>query len=259
MKRALWCDIQKAKIPQEVVSERYDIVFWGSDCCERLIPTFSELRSVYHQAMDLGLQMGLKTPVISEFVLNDYCELVRQIIEANMKIFITVNDWGLLNYLTEHRQDCVTVIIGRFLTRQKTDPLTEHIRAQIPEEVYKHFCTPTLLNQFFVDYAYHNDIHFFEIDNVKSTIDLPVLMHPYEIMLSYPYVMTALTRYCPYYQINEPYLRIRMCSAECRNNCLSISSCVQGEYCYKENAIAYINSVLPDNIPISILLDEEGR
>jgi hypothetical protein len=260
MKNAKWIEVNSENgIDEITISAGYDIIFIGDDYCDRLIIENKTLEKIYLLTQKNGVSLGIKTPVISESIISRFCLMIDYIIERKMNVFITVNDWGLLSYILSKSYDGIEIITGRFLVRQKTDRFTISLRNAIPENVYQHFCTPTLLNQAFFKFAKEHGLKIFEIENVPNEILLPEINDSYLIMLTYPYVCTALTRYCPYYEYKNNCLKISDCNFECRNNKIRLSANVHGDYEYISNALVYENRELQLKTDIYILLDEAER
>lgn len=260
MKNAKWFDVNSENLLDEItLSAGYDIIFIGNDYCDRFIIENNTLEEVYLVTQKKGVSLGIKTPAISESIISRFCLMINYIIERKMNVFITVNDWGLLLYILSKSYDGIEIVMGRFLVRQKTDRFTISLRNIIPEKVYQHFCTPTLINQSFFKFAKEHGLKIFEIENVSNEILLPELNDEYLIMLTYPYVCTALTRYCPYYEHKNNYLKISDCNFECRNNKIRLSVDMHGDYEYIDNALVYENRELQLKEYIYILLDETER
>lgn len=260
MIKAKWFSINNITgIQKACISREYDIIFLGDDYCDRLLLNEESVEEVYSLLCNYNVSLGIKTPVISENNVDKYCTFIDKLGKLHNKIYVTVNDWGLLYYIMEKDFSNLEIIIGRFLTRQKVDRLTSQLEGKIPSIVYSHFCTPTLLNEAFIKYATSKNIHIFELENVPNNVILPKLENEYDIMVSFPYVCTALTRYCPYYQNENDYLKISVCNKECLDEKLSLQAKVHGDYKYISNALVYENDSISKDLNISILVDESER
>ena len=242
----------------KIPTSNYEAIFIGDDFCDRLLVSNHIIEAIYSLVQINKMKLGIKTPVISEEFIAKYCNMIDFIVENNMSVMVTVNDWGLLSYIFDKSYKGIEIIIGRFLVRQKTDRFTSSLKGSIPEAVYQHYCSPTLLNDYFLRFAKEKNIRIFEIENVPNEICFPQNDASYLIMLTYPYVCTALTRYCPYYQHNS-FLSISECATECRNNRISLVADIHGEYKYISNALVYENTNINDDSNIYMLLDENER
>lgn len=259
MKKAKWIDAYHSNDNMDKIpTSDYEVIFIGDDYCDRLLVSNHTIKEIYSFVQINKMKLGIKTPVISEEFIAKYCKMIDYIVDNKMSVIMTVNDWGLLSYICDKSYKGIEIIIGRFLVRQKTDRFTSYLRGFVPEAVYQHYCSPTLLNDYFLNFAKEKSIRIFEVENVPNEICFPQNDDSYLIMLTYPYVCTALTRYCPYYQHNS-ILSISECNTECRNNRISLVADIHGEYKYISNALVYENFNINVNSIIYMLLDENER
>lgn len=240
------------------------MIYIGNDFCERLILDYQDIYNIYDLAIKRNLKIGLKTPFITESYIESYCRLIERIAHDKLKISITINDYGFLNYIYKNELDMeMEFTIGRLLCRQKTDNVTSHLIDGLPEQTYQHFCTPVAIGNGYNDIIKKYNITHIEIENTFQEINLPDVFEHISIILLYPYVNVASTRLCPYFlEHNEKYLFVQSCSKECNNKKLFVSDAVQGDYVYINNALSYINKEIAFdkfNFKVDILLDESWR
>lgn len=244
------------------LSEDITIVSIGNDFCERLIVKDADFVSFYELTRKRNLQLRLKTPFITESYIDDYCKLMEKISEDEMEIDITINDYGLLDYIQQNGlcQKC-SFTLGRLLTRQKTDNLTGQLKDKVKDDTYSHFCTPVAQGAGYDQLYSKYRITHMEVENVEHEIILSKEPSGVKFVLLYPYVSVASTRLCPY-AIKDRDLKLSNCSKRCRQERYSVQDDIQGRFVYINNTIAYKNDVINRREiegKFDILLDETWR
>lgn len=118
MDYAIWCDWRR---PPEGFQQPVDRIYFGHETCEHLLPSPSEaIAFLDHLAVDPATNITLVTPFLSPNGLQRALDLIHSLTGRLARLEVVCSDWGLLYALHCHCQ--VTVVMGRLLTAQVTDP-----------------------------------------------------------------------------------------------------------------------------------------
>lgn len=195
------------------VTNEHSRIYFGSEFCEKLIPSERDILTVADFARKKHLSLTFLTPFVTDEgigTLKRLCEVLK-----DKDVEIVINDWGVLHFLIE-RQWKGVLCLGRLLSRQKRSPEIQRIFSKIPlkaQDCFRQIPVDASFNKsFLAEYG----ITRIELDNVVQGMLRP---HPtLPGSLHYPYAYVATTRFCQTaFMITESdYSRfIPVCSKEC--------------------------------------------
>lgn len=190
-------------------------VYIGNDFCTCLFPNDVLLNKLLNQAYNENLDITVCYPVIiqrnlpkiknSLNIINDFCQA------KDIKIELTINDYGMLLILQEENLTGITPVLGRLLNKRKKDP---RIKYRMSYDIYKE-----KLGQNNITSTHY--LKFLESYNLKR-----VEFETCEFLNEVP--EGAHTLHFPFYQISTA------------SNCLLYSNC-------KNNTVA--KQELPEECP----------
>lgn len=243
-------------------------IYFGSDFCDRLVPEILQFEDTYKKVKELGLNITFTTPFLTVDGLNKICILIDSFIKNDFDIEIVINDFGLLrflkskNYLENTR---IKPVLGRLLSRQKTDIMTKHLKDKVLPDVYEHFCTPVAASIIYYNLLKEYNIDRIEVENVPNEIMInDKIRDKIAFSLVYPWVSVSSTRLCPtsMYFGDRSNLSVQKCKKECLNNYFSLADEIYGKFYCKGNTLFYKNEVLPagiDTLGINRIVNESHR
>lgn len=215
MEYAIWCDWRQ---PPEDFNQLVGRIYFGHETCEHLLPSRPEAIT-FLDRLAVGPDTGitLVTPFLSPNELQRTLDLIHSLAERLGHLEVVCSDWGLVYAL--HSHSMVTVVLGRLLTAQVTDPrLTRLVSGGCPEPPPKTIlhvdgtvcvlksAQPTVPLQIhyqgcWVDRAEaiallsHYGVQRCELNNTAQGIDLGSSDLRYTLHL--PHVLVSVMRTCP--------------------------------------------------------------
>lgn len=191
-----------------VFKEKIDRIYFADSFCQNLIPAKKELEKIYKTAKDNGIQFTMNTPYATDAGIKQLLDNIETIYKYEESFEITFNDWGVF-YEVKKRFPKIKQILGRLLTKQRTDPNSyaiitnsQKISAdkgitikKIPEELFRHFQSSVINDAVFQKYLTGNNIDRVEIEYLAWDMELSL---PENIKASvyYPYAHITTTRNC---------------------------------------------------------------
>jgi hypothetical protein len=201
------------KIDQlDQVTKEYTRIYFGSEFCEKLIPTEKDLLAVLQFVSEHGLAFTFLTP----FVTDDGIEKIKRLFDVIEKeAEIVINDWGVLYFFVQKQWKGV-LSLGRLLSRQKRSPEIQRIFHKIPLRAQDCFRQIGADASFYKSFLSEYGITRIELDNVVQGMLRP---HPaLPGSLHYPYAYVAATRFCQtaFMITKSDFTRsVPVCSKEC--------------------------------------------
>lgn len=232
---------------------KFSRLYFGSEFCERLIPTTKELEKVINFCKKNKINLTFMTPIITDDpYIENFKKIFKVINDSNLeKKEVIFNDWGVFRLLKKFSN--LDLVLGRFLTKQKKDP------SFIEDLFNKNFLnldneTQDIIKKSTIDttellkkFLKKNDILRAEFDNVYQGINID---SDIKKTLYYPFVPVCLTRLCKAhsYVTKKPYIRGKNeCMKECKYTSYTYS--INNVHMFlKGNVQFYCNNHLPKNI-----------
>jgi hypothetical protein len=129
MEQALWYDWRVGDRPLP----RADRIYYGHETCERLLPSRRRAQAF---AASLAQRPGSRLTLVTPFLTDDGLRRVLALIDILLtrlgELEVVCSDWGLVHELSRERT--VTLVLGRLLTAQVTDPRIPRLLEQSPSE-----------------------------------------------------------------------------------------------------------------------------
>ncbi len=232
----------------ERVTVDYTRIYFGSELCERLLPSPDETIRIYHFAANNNIDFTLVTPWISELEFYRLTKLLhvleKEEILQNMEI--VVNDWGVLWYINEHIDPRPGLCLGRLLNKQCSDPRLTWFRKS--GEIPSHHRCATADNTTVLNHLTKMGISRLEFNNPLQGLERESV---FPASLYYPYTIISVSRLCPVasWIHSQPYRSLGSCARECLDTVFHLRlKGYRDKLIYRGCGQLLCNSVLPDNL-----------
>lgn len=246
---------EKAKIISSVskigLCSKFERIYFGDEFCQYKIPSLKDLN--YLKRNSNGKKISLVFPYISEYYFHKIEKLLKFIC-ANNAIFdeIVFNDWGFFYYIRKN-YPALKLVMGRLLTKQKTDPFAKDIITnmqkpgalkqkvfipkKVPKETLEYFGSIPVNSQIFHKFMIENNIVRIESDNLNWDMNVN-LRKKIKISVYFPYVKISTTRYCG--QLN---MLKNNCIRQCEKSAVTLKKYrTKFNYIIKGNAVFFKNA-----------------
>lgn len=229
-------------------------IYLGSEFCEKKLFTLKDLKNIVSKNTEQ------KITLVFPYLTQPYLDKIKKMLDfvnKNNNIFceIVFNDWGLF-YCIRKNYPNIKLVLGRLLTKQKTDPVAYDIvyskqtvsssqnnifiPKQISQETKEYFAQTLINSKIFQKFMISNNIIRVELDNVnwKMYIKLPKKIRA---SVYYPYVKITTTRHCNFLNMFDK------CKKQCEIQQIKLNKYrVDYNYIIRGNSINYKNINIPD-------------
>ncbi len=227
-------------------------IYFGDEFCQNKMPSVKDLRVLLKNGRG---KVTLVFPYITQSRFKDAAAALK-FARENCSVFdeIVFNDWGMFFYIRENYPGA-KLVLGRLLTKQKTDPFAEEIIANRQKAVFKNnvfvpkkvsssaaeYFGETFINsEIFHGFMSDNNIVRVELDNLAWNMKVR-LPSGVKASLYYPYVKISTTRFCGYLNMSE-----KDCAKRCLREEIKLAKYrTSYDYVVKANAVFYKNRKLP--------------
>lgn len=197
-------------------------IYFGDPFCQNLITKKEELTYEYNKIKNLGKKFILNTPFVSDSGIKNFLNNIELLSKIDEDFEIVFNDWGLF-YEVRSRFPSIKLLLGRYLTKQKTDPnmkkfiMNEQVSQgsikpkMIPETLSDYFKQSMINDTCFQDFLIENNVNRVEIEYLVCGMNLK-LKECMKASIYYPYAHIAPTRMC-----GLLYMTYSKCSKICQD------------------------------------------
>ncbi len=249
---------KKSQIP-EVSKDRFDRIYYGSDTCDFLIPSKSDIDALQKIHTKLKIDYTIVTPYLTQQNFSLVEKLFKHLATISPCAEIVVNDWGVLNLITErYPQFCM--IWGRILNRQRRSPFfadQENADVQLVEDIKgltkddrRYLKASILQNGYATQLLKSMNIKRIGLDNVKQGLLLG-RDRDIKIDLYYPYCYIASSSHCLTRTLTmKPFLfqRVARCNRTCLKTKVKKVKIGGEEVCFIGNHQSYFNNKIKPKI-----------
>ncbi|TCS60563.1 hypothetical protein [Varunaivibrio sulfuroxidans] len=199
--------------------EGYDRVYYGTEFCDRLIPSKRDVSQAIEHCRARGLKFTLATPYIEQSDFQKVENIVELVAHAGNESEVVINDLGLLRHINAQREKGtsayrdLTLLLGRLMNKLPRDPRYINVVDQLNERQREGISSNHL--SYIGDFWRAQGIARFEIDNVMHPIDLPA-ENAYS--LYYPYFYISCSKTCLTAQCTRDH-DIREKTEKCQTEC----------------------------------------
>lgn len=247
--------IDNMKLFEKYKNEKH--IYFGNEFCEKKLFTLNDLKKIVYD------NRKQKVTLVFPYLTQQYLDKVKEMFEfikLHTDIFceIVFNDWGLFYFLRRNYPK-MKLVLGRLLTKQKTDPFAYDvvfskqnivssksnvfIPKQIAKETKEYFSQTLINSKIFQNFMIKNNIVRVETDNVnwQTKIKLP---NKIKASVYYPYVKITTTRFCNYLNM----LKNENCVKHCEKLSIELNKYrVPYNYIIRGNTVNYKNTNIAED------------
>ena len=202
--------------------KNFNRIYFGDAFCQNLIPEKETLLEIYKKISDNNIKFTLNTSYVTDEALKKILLNIESLCKFDDSFEVVFNDWGIF-YEIKQRFPNINLVLGRLLTKQRTDPNAlkiitnsqeqkgDIISKEVPKSLYKHFQSSVINDKIFQDYLIENNIKRVEIEYLVWDMKLQ-LPNNIKASIYYPYAHITTTRNCGI--LNMTYTK---CNKMCRD------------------------------------------
>lgn len=172
--------------------EKADILYFGQEFCDRLLPSKKELLQAKQFCERQGLKFSFVTPYLTENGLKHAISLSGLLSQEDE---LVVNDFGLL-YAAMRKFPKPALVAGRILNRQYRDPRIASFKGAVPEQFTQHLQLSSAASGMFQKFLKEHSVERAELDNLKQGISTDLSKSGIKGSIHVPFVFVATGRMC---------------------------------------------------------------
>jgi hypothetical protein len=252
---------EKAKLIHNIsdlnLCDKFDRIYFGDEFCENKMPNLYNLK--FLQRNIINKKITVVFPYITQSNFKKISGMVKFISKNGLKFDeIAFNDWGIFYFIRQHYPN-LKLVLGRLLTKQKTDPFANDIilnqqeivsskqKVFVPKKISAdtlEYFSQSLINSLtFQKFMVENNIIRVELDNLNWDMNIK-LPKDIKISIYFPYIKISTTRYCG--QLN---MLKNNCSKQCeKSNIILKKYRTKFNYIIKGNAVFFKNTKISNAI-----------
>lgn len=253
--------IEKAKLIHNIsdlnLCDKFDRIYFGDEFCENKMPTLNNLKFLQKNISDKKITVIF--PYVTQSNFKKILPLLKFISKNSLKFDeIVFNDWGIFYFIRQHYPK-LKLVLGRLLTKQKTDPFANDIilnrqeivsskqkvfvPKKISAETFEYFSQSLINSLIFQKFMIKNNILRVELDNLNWDMNIK-LPKNIKVSIYFPYIKISTTRYCG--QLN---MLKNNCSKQCEKSEVILKKYrTKFSYVIKGNAVFYKNIKISNTI-----------
>jgi len=232
--------------------EDFSRLYFGTEFCERLIPTIEDIKEILGFVQKKCLEFTLVTPYVTNRGLEKLEKILEFVAGEKVKTEIVFNDWGVLHLIHEQFPGHVPVM-GRLLNKLKRGPRIMNIIDKVPgptRDFYQGSCldVPELC-----EFLKMMGVYRVEFDNLLQGTNLDATDTDIKKTLYMPFAFVSTTRFCLSAHADSAerpdYVGIFPCGRECRKYTFQLENPVMPvPLIRKGNAVFFLNENIPDSV-----------
>lgn len=218
-----------------------DRVYMFDAFCQNLIPTINDIDSAYKFIKDNNIQFTLNTPFVTNYGIEKILKNIEYISKYEEDFELVFNDWGLF-YETRKKFPRIKLLLGRLLTKQKTDPRAKivfenkdkiNLNDEIFNNMYEHFQGSLINDKLVQKFLIEQNIKRLEMEYLLWDMKIE-LQNNIKASIYYPYAHISTTRNCGV--LNMTYLK---CNKICTETKMQYNMIEKSPYIVIGNTIYY--------------------
>lgn len=238
--------IELKQLKKELKLTGINIIYFGEPFCQNFIPSKDQMEEAYNITKDKEKNFVWNTPFVTDEFLPKVLNNIELLSKREENISVVFNDWGVF-YEIKKRFPQINLILGRLLTKQRTDPNIKDIITnsreglvinnikvkKVPDTLFDVFKHSVVNDNQFQQYLLKFNVNRVEIEFLAwdMFLNLPQNIHA---TIYYPYAHIATTRLCGL--LNATHNR---CMKTCQNKKIKYKTIEGYPYIYIRNTIYY--------------------
>ena len=216
-------DIYK-KIEEKYNKQQPDILYFGSEFCQKLIPTKEDCKKAYTYAIDNNMKFSYVTPGTFDKGMDLIDESLSFLNEIRDNVEVVCNDWGTVQ-LIKNKYENLSIVLGRMIDKLSREPrLSTEQFSKIYGEVGLSFLqTPNISVKEYHEILKKYGVKMVEFDCVPQGLNLESIKDldcPVKIGLHMPYYYVTTGQICMTQLVksdeNDKYNFVKGCAKLCR-------------------------------------------
>lgn len=231
-------------------SKEFSRLYFGSEFCQRLMPSVSDLEKAIGLASEKALGFTLVTPYVTNEGLDKLSLLFEKLEKERPGSEVVFNDWGVLRFLHGwHRE--LEPVMGRLLNKMKRGPRLMNLMDILPPSTIDYFRSCSLDVPLYQQWLVKNGVKRVEFDNLFQGLDINLGGTGLNSSLYTPYGYITTTRLCLAISCDvhgkEDEIGIFPCKKECQERSYyCLNTVMQTPLIRKGNTIFYKNENVPE-------------
>lgn len=195
-------------------------LYFGSEFCERRLPSPQDLRAALAVAAERDMQFTLVTPYVSPAGIQRVRTLLGTLTAGRSDAEVLVNDWGVLHTLRAGGHTCPAVL-GRLMSRMIRDPRVADFYdvPDAPAGALAALRKSSISAKAYRQVLSRYNVGRVELDNLIQGFDLDFARLEVAGSLHLPYGVVATTRHCMIGSLHLPRKLKFAPGPPCRQEC----------------------------------------
>jgi hypothetical protein len=242
--------ISESAALQQYVPGDFTRLYFGTEFCERLLPSRNDLSAAIGLAGERGQAFTFMTPFVTNKGLENLEVLLQVLARRLPDAEVVVNDWGVLQLLRSKYPD-LKPVLGRLLNKSKRGPRIMNILKQIPAETRKYFQGSNLDVPAAVRFLRQQGIARVEFDNLLQGLDIEGSDPALHKSLYLPFAFVSATRFCLAANCDDSEkinaIGVFACGRQCLDYSFNLHHPVMTlPLIRRGNAVFFMNETLPE-------------
>jgi len=224
-------------------------LYFGSEFCERLIPSSHEIKEVLRYVHERQINFSLVTPYVTNEGLRQWKKIIEIVAAEHPESEIVFNDWGIFRTIGTISAG-LEPVLGRLLTKIKRGPRLMNVMDRLPPDAKRYFQSTNLSVTSYRNFLLSRGIKRAELDYPLQNITLEDTGAEIHLSLYIPFVYVTTTRFCLTASCDIPELKgmigIFPCKKECQKYTFTLDNPVMPTTLIRKgNTIFYRNEKIP--------------
>lgn len=199
-----------------------DVIYFGSEFCENLIPDVDTIEKVINFCDKNHLRLALVTPLVSNKGISSLIEIFEYLKKNSKSIEVIANDYGVMNLVSKNYPN-LRLISGRLMHKMTSDPRIKNYidnLKKLPIEVgmLRYMRSSAYSMSDFLNFMNRLGISHGELDAVYQGIDFDI-PGEYTFSLNLPYTYISSGRYCIAGSIHNSFENKFSIDLKCKKEC----------------------------------------
>jgi len=231
----------------------FNRVYFGTEFCERLIPSQAELSKAINFSEEKNIPISLMSAYVSEEYFQKQLSIVEYFSEKKPGAEIIINDWGVFRIAVKNG---LKPVIGRILNRHIRDPKIANLVKKASQNQIEFWQNSYANAKAFQAFLAKNNVNRVELDNILQGNKTDLKKGNLKGSLYYPHVFISTTRLCLTANCDKigksEQIAILPCNKECLKYEFELSTeQFPAKQYLRGNTVYYRNEKIPENLEAS--------
>ncbi len=227
----------------------YEYLYYGSEFCIRKLLRQDDWEAIVSYCLKYYKTLCLMTSYIPQKYMDQTKELIKRLAHSDAIIEISVNDYGLLDYIAAEYDTRFVLTYGRLLNRIKKAPSMFNFYKKLTKDSQEAFQINACNNKYIYEVLREFHIRNIQYDNVMQSLKIEP-DNTFQKHLMYPLVQISTARRCLGSCLgSDAYYTDNLCDKGCDDKYyMMYNNIIKRKMILYGNTIFYENETLPANI-----------